>query len=187
LSDEVISSVMWSRHDLPGAEVCTLRRTADGWMLTGSALTAFDSGPAISTYRIECDDQWRTRGVHVSVTRADVRRDLAIACDENGTWTRDGMPEQALRGCIDVDLEVSPCTNTLPLRRCPIGPGQAIEPIAAWVRFPELTIEPLAQRYTCRATGQYLYESHGGRFRSEIATDLHGLVTEYGDLWKRVG
>jgi uncharacterized protein len=57
---------------------------------------------------------------------------------------------------------------------------------AAWVRFPELTIEPLPQRYIRLADRRYHYESAGGAFIAEIEVDDLGIVTTYEGGWQRV-
>ena len=99
------------------------------------------------------------------------------------------MPQddlEALHGLIDVDLGFSPVTNTLPIRRLDPAIGEAVAVTAAWVRFPELTIEPLPQRYIRLAERRYRYESAGGAFVAEIEVDDLGLVTAYEGGWRRI-
>ncbi len=91
-----------------------------------------------------------------------------------------------LAGCIDVDLGITPSTNTLPIRRLNLQVGESADVTAAWVRFPELTVEPLAQRYTRLDERRYRYESTTG-FSAELEVDELGLVVRYGDIWERVG
>jgi uncharacterized protein len=86
---------------------------------------------------------------------------------------------------VDVDLNVTPATNTLSLRRLNLEVGASAEVVAAWVRFPELTVEPLWQRYTRIAEDRYGYESDGG-FTSELRVDELGLVVSYKGLFVRV-
>ena len=61
--------------------------------------------------------------------------------------------------------------------------GASADVRAAWVRFPELAIELLEQRYTRLAAHRYLYESAGGTFRRELTVDDHGFVVDYPGLW----
>jgi hypothetical protein len=92
----------------------------------------------------------------------------------------------ALHGLVDVDLGFSPVTNTLPIRRLEPAIGEVVAVTAAWVRFPELTIEPLPQRYVRLAERRYRYESAGGAFVAEIEVDDLGLVTTYEGGWRRI-
>jgi hypothetical protein len=90
----------------------------------------------------------------------------------------------ALQGCTDVDLGFSPSTNLLPVRRLGLAIGARAPVRAAWVRFPELTLEVLEQAYTRVSATTYLYESAGGAFRRELTVNSAGFVLEYPDFWR---
>jgi len=96
------------------------------------------------------------------------------------------MEIPAVAGCLDVDLAFTPATNLLPLRRLGLAIGESREMTAAWVRFPDLSIEPLAQRYTRLDERRVRYESRGGAFTAELEVDELGLVVSYPPLWERV-
>jgi len=92
-----------------------------------------------------------------------------------------------IKGTVDIDLGWSPSTNTLPIRRLNLEVGQASgEVIAAWVRFPELALQPLPQEYTRLAERQYRYSSRGGAFVANLVVDDHDLVLDYEGFWQRV-
>jgi hypothetical protein len=95
----------------------------------------------------------------------------------------DGQAVAELKGCVDVDLGVTPSTNTLPIHRLELEVGASAEIVAAWIRFPELDIIPAAQRYTRLADRQYLYESN--TFSAELDVDDLGLVVTYPGIWER--
>ncbi|PYX20414.1 MAG: hypothetical protein DMG82_22420 [Acidobacteria bacterium] len=86
----------------------------------------------------------------------------------------------------DVDLALTPATNTLPIRRLNLQVGRSESVIAAWVKFPELTVQPLSQHYTRLGKDTYRYESNTG-FSAEIVVDDLGLVTTYPGGWDRIG
>jgi uncharacterized protein len=91
----------------------------------------------------------------------------------------------AVAGCLDVDLAFTPATNILPLRRLHLAVGESREMTAAWVRFPDLSVEPLAQRYTRLDERRVRYESRDGSFTAELEVDDLGLVVSYPPLWAR--
>jgi hypothetical protein len=84
-----------------------------------------------------------------------------------------------------VDLGFSPSTNTLPIRRLGLAVDDSAEVRAAWVRFPQLTVEPLPQRYTRLGPDRYLYESLASDFRAELEVDDLGLIVRYPGVWER--
>ena len=98
-------------------------------------------------YEVRCDERWRTRAATARM-RADAdQREVDLAADAEGRWRRDGSEIDALRGCADVDLQLTPATNTLPIRRLDLALGAEAEVNAAWLRFPALDLVPLRQRY----------------------------------------
>ena len=87
--------------------------------------------------------------------------DVDLSVDAAGRWRLNGADCPAVEGCVDLDLNFSPSTNALPIRRLGLAVGQAAEVRAAWLRFPSFALEPLEQVY--RRTGEttYRYESAG--------------------------
>ena len=177
---------LWRRLDVDGLERFELGRDDAGWVLRGTILTV-EGGPAEARYVVVCDGGWRTRRAEVSVRDDHGERTLELVA-EGGGWSFAGHEQAALRGCIDVDLEWSPSTNTLPIRRLrpAVGAGTGVLRMA-WIRFPSLTVEVLPQEYRHLSEGRYAFESGGGSFRAEIEVDDEGLVTRYQGLWERVG
>ncbi|MFZ0864002.1 MAG: putative glycolipid-binding domain-containing protein, partial [Candidatus Sulfotelmatobacter sp.] len=72
------------------------------------------------------------------------------------------------------------------IRRLSLQVGSSESIIAAWVKFPELTVQPLSQRYTRLSKDTYRYQSNTG-FSAEIVVDDLGLVTAYRGGWERIG
>lgn len=97
------------------------------------------------------------------------------------------MRLEELDGTKDVDLGFTPATNTLPVRRLSLEAGATASVTAAWVKFPDLTMEVLPQRYTRLNAVHYRYESAGGTFVAELEMDELGIVVQYGNWWKRAG
>ena len=110
---------------------------------------------------------------------------LSLNVENRGVWRSSGQELREIQGCDDVDLAVTPATNTLAIRRLSLQAGSSESIIAAWVKFPELTVQPLSQRYTRLAQNTYRYASNTG-FSAEIVVDDLGLVTSYPGGWERV-
>ena len=84
-----------------------------------------------------------------------------------------------MEGCDDLDLNFSPSTNALPIRRLGLAVGQAAEVRAAWLRFPSFALEPLEQVYRRTGDAIYRYESAGGTFVADLEVNAAGLVIHY--------
>ena len=197
MRDEPIRTVLWRGLFRPGREWCALARAEDGWRLAGTALMVVEDEPAIARYDITLGEDWATREVQVAVRiGATGERRLRIRADASRRWTIDRDPalgvdaptadSEAFRGLVDIDLGFTSATNTLPIRRLASAIDDAVDVTAVWVSFPELTIEPLPQRYLRLGERRYRYESAGGAFVAEIEVDDLGLVVSYEGGWERI-
>ncbi len=178
-----LRQVVWTSSDPPGVECCTVRRVESGWVLEGTVVRRAGKGPAVLTYAIETDLEWRTRNVAVEET---LRGKRSLEIEVRGSrWFVEGKEDRRFRGCLDVDLQASPVTNTLPIRRASPRVGSRVELTACWVRFPSLEVAPLRQSYERLGRRTYRYRSASG-FTSEVEVDAFGLVRRYGEYWVAV-
>jgi hypothetical protein len=186
MADHLKRVVVWKNHVINGVDYCALRQTAEGWLLKGSVVGVLgDQRPMLASYEVCCDDKWLTRRVQVERTIGDDTKTLSLNVESGGLWRRSGHEAPEVRGVLDVDLAVTPATNTLPIRRLELGIGQSESVGAAWIRFPELEMQLLSQRYTRTAKNIYQYESDTG-FSAEITVDDLGLVITYPGGWERI-
>jgi hypothetical protein len=176
--------ILWERVNLPGHEISALDPHAGGWRLAGTALFTHESMPCELSYSIQCDLHWQTQSVlirgHVGATPVNLSVTRSAAC----AWYSNGVHVPEVDGCIDIDLGFSPSTNLLPIRRLALAIGNRAVVRAAWVRFPELSLEILEQVYKRLDADHYLYESADGSFRKELLVGADGFVLDYPDFWR---
>lgn len=184
MEETLVRTLLWRRLDVAGLEEFRLFTGAGGPRLAGTILLAHEGTPLRVDYEIACTPAWVTRQVRVACLHRGAERRLELAVDDAGRWWRDGAELPALAGCADVDLSLTPATNTLSLRRLRLEVGQSREVTAAWVLFPELTLQPLAQVYTRIAPGRLRYASATG-FTAEVELDELDLVVRYPPFWER--
>jgi len=180
----VTQSRRWRRLDLPALE----EFEEDGRSFRGR-VQVDETVPWSVAYAITFDAQWVTLGTEVSVERAGHTRQLQLQREASGRWLGDDCEVEACRGALDVDLGVTPSTNTSAIRRLGLAVGASVELTATWVRFPDLTVQPLPQRYTRLAERTYLYESlRDGAvvFHARLEVDGTGLVERYEGLFERI-
>jgi uncharacterized protein len=186
----MIRSVFWRPLDEIGLEHLLLtplpdRIEADGFILQ----TKQGRGPFRARYRIQAAPDWTMRSCDIAVEEPGAaERRLELRVDAGGLW-RDGATGAALAaldGCHEVDIQVSPFTNSLPIGRLRLGAGQSAEIRAAYITVPELTVAPAPQRYTRLAPDGYRYEGLGTGFAAEISVDQDGLVLDYPGVFLRV-
>ncbi len=180
MADQVI---LWSKLDQPGHESARLTFQAPGWQLTGTAVFVHQQQPCRLDYQVVCDAQWQTVSGRVAGWVGHRAIALELSVDSIHRWWLNGTEYPNVAGCIDLDLNFSPSTNLIPIRRLDLAIGQAMVVTAAWLRFPGFRLEPLQQKYRRLAAATYRYESGDGEFARELSVNAAGFVTSYPDFW----
>jgi uncharacterized protein len=186
MADELKRAVVWQNLLLDGRDYCGLWHTTEGWLLKGTVVGVLkDQRPMQASYEIYCDENWLTHRVEVERTLGSDVESLRLNVESRGLWRSSGQEVRDIHGCDDADLALTPATNTVAIRRLNLQVGSSTSIIAAWVKFPELTVQPLSQCYTRLGKYTYRYESNTG-FSVEIVVDDLGLVTAYPGGWERI-
>ena len=179
-----IESVLWRNAAQPGHEACRLTSRGALWHLEGTAVFSYQQHPCRLDYQIVCDVAWWTLSANITGWAGPQVVDLQIRTEPSGRWWLNKVEQLGVRGCTDIDLNFSPSTNLLPIRRLGLAIGEGADVQAAWLRFPGFTLEPLPQRYRRLDETTYRYESAGGQFVADLKVNRAGFVVDYPGLWK---
>jgi hypothetical protein len=186
MADDLQRAIVWKNLPINGTDHCALWRSAEGWLLKGTVVGVLENQrPMLARYEVCCDENWLTRRVQVERTIGKDTKILELSVGNVGLWRSLGKEVPEVRGCLDVDLALTPATNTFPIRRLDLDIGKSESVTAAWIKFPDLEIQPLSQRYTRIAKNIYRYESDTG-FSAEIVVDDLDLVITYPGGWERI-
>jgi hypothetical protein len=179
---------MWWAWDGPGLGHLRLAIRDSGVVADGMVLGVSDGRPFRLAYEVRCDSHWRVRAVRVGVSGEPPKVELFSDGEGNWRWS-DGRTVPYLDGCRYVDVSATPFTNTLPIRRLGLAPGEAAEISVAYFDGVELQPWPEPQRYACLEKGDrgglYRFLSLDGGFAADLAVDQDGLVVDYPGLFKR--
>jgi hypothetical protein len=181
------SYILWRRLDVPGHDAAGLHQWEGGAELRGMAVFRDENGPAALHYIVRCDAEWQTTEASVNGWSGDRAVELRFLRTHVGGWTLNGMPCPAVAGCVDLDLNFTPATNLLPLRRLKLPVGQSAEVRSAWLEWPGAVLTPLVQRYARRSKTEYDYSADlpgGAQFTATLRVDSSGWVLDYDGLWQ---
>jgi hypothetical protein len=175
----------------------------DGTLIASGIQLGAEPAPFRVDYRLECTDGFVTRELELTATAEGWRRHLLLRHDGSGGWSAEVEDEGEVPGgawdgelpdlseALDIDIENSPLTNTMPILRHGFQSGGEGDFVMAFVRMPSLRVEASPQRYEhVRASGQgsvVRYLSRDGDFTAELELDRDGLLEFYPRLARRVG
>jgi len=190
--DELPRTAAW-RHEASreGFEVAFFRTEPSGVRLEGWTTAVEDGEAWVVAYEIVVDESWRTRSARVWARSRSGEHGVRVQADGSGRWLIDGAAADDLDGCIDVDLESSACTNTLPVHRLGLGEGDSGESPAVYVRALDLSVERLEQSYLRVAadddtTRRFHYSVPRFDYDDDLVYDSRGLVLHYPGIAARI-
>ena len=171
-----MTRLCWTGVLAESTEICVLDETLRGIHVESTVHGNFGS----CEYTLIADRGWHFQSLTVAVD------DRSLRVDYDGiAWITDGATRRDLDGAREVDIAISPFSNSLPIRRLRLDIGQSADLITAYVTVPELAVVADPQRYTRLTDYEYRYESLDSDFTRTITVDEHGLVLSYPGLFIR--
>lgn len=183
-------NVAWAPWTGVGLEHLKLVQNNEDILADGVVIGAEEATSFRVRYEIRCDAGWRVRELKV-LSLSGEGKEVRLLADGEGHWTTTtGDTVHSLDGCIDVDISATPFTNTLPIQRLMLNPGEFADLKVAYLVIPTLQTEIEPQRYTClergKENGTYRFESLDGGFTADLLVDADGLVLDYPEMFRRI-
>ncbi|MDE3725100.1 putative glycolipid-binding domain-containing protein [Nocardiopsis sp. N85] len=180
----------WARTDVPeGLGLGALMPEPDGYRLEAGEAVVDGGAGYFVRFGVRADLAWATREVRVEVVSARGLTSVLLNA-QGGHWTdADGRPLPELVGCLDVDVAATPLTNTLPIRRLGLRPGEYRDIAVVWIDVPSLRVRRVRQRYTRHPAENglevYTYRDPlHGEYR--LSVDGDGVVVDYERFARRL-
>lgn len=181
--------IVWEWVDRAGLEHLSLTVSRDAITADGIVIFDFDGDAARLRYSVRCDGDWHVRGASLALDRRGEQHSTQLLRDDLGNWLADGAQRPDLAGCTDIDIRATPFTNTLPIRRLALRPGEASRVRVAYIGVPQLTIEAIDQEYTrldrAAPPRRFRYRNLSNGFLAELEVDDEGVVIDYPGPWRR--
>ena len=168
----------WLRWDGSGEEELTLTWENEGW--TASGIVTAER----VQYVMRLSPTWHVR--QFILFRDLEEPDLWLATDGGGRWGEmNGAHRLELDGCLDVSLDITPFTQTIPIRRLPLHVGHTADITTVTVDVETLEVRPDHQRYTRAGERQWVFTHLETGDETAFEVDEHGLVLDQPGRFRR--
>lgn len=166
----------WTTWDGAHTEALELRWENEAWTVTGRV------GREQVDYVIRLSPLWHVR--QLLLFRDLPEPDLWLGTDGHGRWGEmNGAHRPELDGPLDVALDVTPFTHSLPIRRLPLHVGDSAELAVLTVDVETLAVTPTEVRYHRLADRRWRIERPGAVI--EVDVDGYGLVVDVPGEFRR--
>lgn len=186
-----MTTIAWVKEDPFGTELVEASRADRTLSVIGVAIGS-EPVPYRLDYVLETDTDLVTTRIVVTTRGNGWRRALTLRRAQDGSWSSRTADTNPLAGALDVDLGLSPLTNTMPVVREGLLDGRgSVEFLMAWISVPGLEVTPAPQRYTALepdpdGARRVRFESLDSDFTAELTYDDEGFVVDYPGLARRI-
>jgi hypothetical protein len=165
-------------------EKLILTARADGYTAKGIIVGEAENLPVHFIYGLELSKDWRL--LSASAEQVGSSEKLQLLRNTKGQWTNEkGKPYGLPDDCIDIDISITPFTNTLPINRMDFKKGEPKNITVIYINALSMKVSAMEQRYTLISKNRYRYESIPPGFTALLQTDEDGLVVKYPGLFER--
>ena len=121
------TNILWTGREYYSLENCLVNTGPNGSIITSTIIGHYEGTIYKVDYQIKTNANWETVFLEINSRHNNHLQTIRFEGDGKGNWTRDGQKASPFTGCIDVDIAVTPFTNTLPIRRLTLRENQSQE------------------------------------------------------------
>ena len=179
------TNILWTGIAYHSLENCVLTKSYEDIEVDSVIVGAHDDKIYRVDYSIKTNRNWECIFFEVKTQLSDKKEAFNYHSDGRGNWTKNGEGVLEFKGCIDIDISLTPFTNSLPINRLQweLNKPQQIKVLFLDILSQEII--PVQQRYTKLSNTKFKFENVPNDFEAIITVDASGIVVNYPGLFVR--
>jgi len=178
-------TIVWKGICLNTMESCTVIRENKKITVNGVIAGLENSQPVNVHYQIKLDETYEIESLLLTSYQDELFEVKMVR--ENRKWfDGNGKHLESFDDCNDIDIALSPYTNTIPINRLHLNPGESRQINVVYIDPVKKSVSRNQQRYTYIESNKYRYENLDSTFISDIVVDRNGFVITYPGIWEMV-
>lgn len=179
------TNLLWTGREYHSLENCLVDTTDKGCEITSTIIGYYDHKIYKVDYCIKTNAKWETVFFEIKSRHNNLLQSIKFFSNGKGNWRSEDKHPNEFEGCIDIDIPLTPFTNTLPINRLQLAQGQSQEIKVIYLDLLEQKIKAVRQKYTRISLLKYQYENVPNDFEASITVDESGFVVDYPELFIR--
>ena len=179
------TNILWTGIAYHSIENCVLTHSDESIEVTSMIVGAHDDKIYRVDYAIKTNRNWECISFEVTTQLSDNKETINYHSDGKGNWTKNGVPLNEFKGCIDIDISLTPFTNSLPINRLQWELNNPQQIKVLFIDILSQKMVAVQQRYTKLSNTEYRFENVPNDFEAIITVDELGMVVNYPELFVR--
>ncbi len=175
--------MLWSGKAYQSLENCIIRSLGDLTMISSVVVGLHNGKTYRFRYNIELNAAWQTVQCDIMSELDGQLQNYSLRNVGKNQWTMNGELYPEFNDCIDVDISISPLTNTLPINRLQLKNAEEAEIKVICIDLLKEEVKAVRQKYKKVSSDEYRFENVPNDFKAIIKVNPHGFVTDYPPLF----
>src|SRR6186713_3301172 len=121
------TNLLWTGIAYHSLENCLVNPVDDGVEISSTIVGTYDEIIYHVEYHLKLNSSWETTFFEIECRHSDRGIHLLFESTGAGTWMTNGNVLPEFEGCIDIDIPITPFTNSLPINRLNLQVGEEQE------------------------------------------------------------
>ncbi len=178
-------NIVWAGLEYHSVENCLISSNKQGTKIASSIIGLYEGRIYKVDYTIKVNSKWETQEIRIRARHSDHEQEIVLLKDNEDGWIMNNEKAYAFTGCIDVDIALTPFTNSLPVNRLKMREGEEQTISVIYFDLLNWDVKPVKQLYRKISENSYHYENIPNNFQADITVDKQGFVIEYPGLFNR--
>jgi uncharacterized protein len=179
------ADLLWAGIEYYSLENCLVSPSDQGYEISSVIIGFYEQKIYRVNYLIRTNTDWETLSVDIVCRHNHKTQTMQLQSDGNGNWQADGKFIEKFQGCIDVDIPLTPFTNSLPINRLKLANAEKQQIKVIYFDLLQEEVRPVHQHYSRLSESEYHYENVPNDFEATIRVDDQGFVVDYPELFTR--
>lgn len=179
------TNLFWTGREYHSMENCLVSPSKNGITITSTLVGYYENKIYKVMYTIKTNNHWETLAFEINSQHSNKARLIKFEGDGKGNWISEGQEAIQFKGCIDIDIPLTPFTNTLPINRLSLKQNETREIEVIYLDLLAQQIKRVKQKYVRLSLLEYKYENIPNDFEAVIQVDESGFVVDYPQLFSR--
>lgn len=178
------TNILWSGIEYYSLENCVIDVKDNGVHIDSVIVGLYEKKIYRVEYKLTLNAHWEVYHCTVKSQHDDKTEELELIKEQH-LWIMNGKYHHDFSGCFDVDIPLTPFTNSLPINRLQLNQDEEKEIDVIYIDILNHEIRRVKQKYIRVSEKSYHYENIPNDFEAEITVDKEGFVIDYPQLFKR--
>ncbi|MET0461739.1 MAG: putative glycolipid-binding domain-containing protein [Chitinophagaceae bacterium] len=179
------TNIVWAGIEYHSIENCLITNSTHGTTIASTIIGSYEGKLYKVDYAIKVNNEWETKELNIKARHSDREEEILLVKNSEDDWMMNNEKVYTFTGCIDVDIALTPFTNTLPVNRLKLHEGEEQIISVIYVDLLNWDVKPVKQLYRRAAENIYHYENIPNNFEADIMVDKQGVVIDYPGLFNR--